>query len=585
MEVLKSIIGSIDTSSTSAVGFYNEILGLESSVLGNMNQINRTIQTLSFIQSVQNAMLKNAILKIQDKYTLMTGVIVDLTNKRREYLSKMMEVVTNKQKILQQIAMHTISQARNPLSGLVKDLSGNRDLLALLRAYYQQSANFMKFQDAREVVNHRLNSMYAMVNSLQAQFVRAVQDYMDYDTVVRIDNLTNANKVSFKRMSDLEGSLMSTEETILTAETDLSVKLGFPGVMLDMVGGSGYVDRLVQAFTEIAGGQDGGAIDPTRVALLPSVVPRLNDVDMVSFGGILTDRLAQCQRAYSIMAERNENQGDYNTVELALLTGKEAQGTLNAVMNKLGIYTESITKVIEFRNAALSQYQNGIVSGVNYTTNPNLFSSPFVSEASFKNQLEKLWTIVTVKGTDLQTAANASTTPAAIVAKYTLWKDALNIKANPSVADVQKGISTIENAINNLKVDANGNIIDKDIYRSLVKNLRDRILHNARMSGNKVEVDYAVSDDAKTKCKEIDAAVDDYVKTYKEPTFTAISLVGGKRRRTAAKKSPKKSSGKKRGGAKKKRSAKKSSPKRRGGATLGGKKKRSTKKRSSGRKH
>lgn len=541
MEVLKSIIKNIDISSASAVGFYNDILGLESSVLGNMNQINKVIQTLSFIQGVQNAMLKNAILKIQDKYTLMTGVIVDLTNKRREYLSKMMEVVTNKQKILQQIAQHTISQARNPLSGFVNDLSGNRDLLALLRAYYQQSANFMKFQDAREVVNHRLNSMYAMVNSLQAQFVRAVQDYMDYDTVIRIDNLSNANKISFKRLSDLEGSLVSTEESILTAETDLSVKLGFPGVMLDMVGGSGYIDRLAQAFTEIAGGQDGGAIDATRVALLPSVVPRLNDVDMVSFGGILNDRLAQCQRAYSIMAERNENQGDYNTLELALLTGTDANKALVNVMQKLSNYKLSMEAMINLRNNVYTAKDGDL----------DAFGTPAGPVSSPEVQLKRLHKIV-----DKQYFEN---------------------------------------------------YIETHLYKSFVKSLKERILHNARTSPSDKEKTFAFGEEAKKLSKEIDDKIEKAKFTpaqYKEPIMTggkkrrAAKKSSGKKRGGAKKKSSKKrssskkSSGKRRGGSydqdggkKKKRSAKKSSPKRRGGAVGGAKKKRSSKKRSSGRKH
>lgn len=534
MEVLKSIITSIDTSSASAVGFYNDILGLESSVLTNMNQINRVIQTLSFIQSVQNAMLKGAIVKIQEKYTLMTGVIVDLTNKRREYLSKMMEVVTNKQKILQQIAQHTISQARNPLSGIVKDLTGNRDLLALLRAYYQQSANFMKFQDAREVVNHRLNSMYSMVNELQSQFVRAVQDYMEHETVVRIDNLTNANRMAFKRMTDLEGSLISTEEAILTAETDLSVKLGFPGVMLDMVGGSGYIDRLAQAFTEIAGGQDGGAIDPTRVALLPSVVPRLNDVDMVSFGGILNDRLAQCQRAYSLMAERNENQGDYNTVELGLLSG--SQKTVDDVMQKMYNYSKSIQGIITMRNQVYFAKNNdglpGSKSGAGFSSDGEKVVSP-------KIQLQRLAKL------------NVDTT------------------------------------------------IMSEIFKSFVKSLRDRILHEGRTSASKDEKDFAFGDEAKTLSKTIDEKINNYKYTQPEFETKEFELKGGKRRRAA-----KKSSGKKRGGAKKKSSKKRSSGKRRGGAyeqdggkkkkrsakkssgkRRGGAKKKSSKKRSSGRKH
>lgn len=531
MEVLKSIITSIDSSSSSTVGFYNEILGLESSVLGNMNQVNQLIQSLSFIQSVQNAMLKGAILKVQNKYTMMTGVIVDLTNKRREYLSKMMEVVTNKQKILQQIAQHTISQARNPLSGFVKDLTGNRDLLALLRAYYQQSANFMKFQDAREVVNHRLNAMYAMINQLQSEFVRAVQDYMEHETVIRIDTLTNANRMSFKRLADLEGSLVSAEESILTAETDLSVKLGFPGVMIDMVGGSGYVDRLVQAFTEIAGGQDGGAIDPTRVALLPSVVPRLNDVDMTSFGGILNDRLAQCQRAYSLMAERNENQGNYNTLELGLLSG--SQKTVDDVMQKMYNYQMSIGGIITMRNQVYFAKSGNNLPG------SGTIDAKVVSP---KIQLQRLDALVEKTGT-----------------------------------------------------------IMPEIFKSFVKSLRDRILHDGRMSASKEEKEYAFGEEAKTLSKNIDEKIANY--KYDQPVISnddkkSFELKGGKRRRAAKKSSGKKhggsamEGGKKKksskkhggsameGGKKKKRSAKKSSGKRRGGA-----KKRSSKKRSSGRKH
>jgi hypothetical protein len=556
-EFLKSIISSIDTSSNSAVGFYNEILGLESSVLANVNQINKVIQTLSFVQGVQNAMLKGAILKVQDKYTVTTAVIVDLTNKRRDYLSKMMSVVENKQKILQQIAMHTISQARNPLSGIVKDLTGNRDLLALLRAYYQQSANFMKFQDAREVVNHRLNTMYSMLSQLQSEFIRAVQDYMEHETVVRVDNLVNANRMSFKRMTDLEGSLVSTEEALLTAETDLSVKLGFPGVMVDMIGGSGYVDRLVQAFTEIAGGQDGGAIDQTRVALLPNVVPRLNDVDMVSFGGIINDRLAQCQRAYSLMAQRNENQGDYNTLELALLTGKDANKTLAEIVNNTINYSVSMGNIFKFRETILG-------SGLTATT----MGTKTLVEARLKRLLNAL------NKTDV--AVYTGRTGKTV---YLLF-DPLFIGIPPATGSGLTG-------------DTQNNNIDAKMLKSFVSSMRDRILHDGRTSASKDEKDYAFSDSAKDISKKIDEAVDQYVKNYVAPTVTPpILMTGGKKRRSAKKssgkrRSAKKSSGKRRGGAvggKKKRSAKKSSGKRRGGA-VGGKKKRSSKKRSSGRKH
>jgi hypothetical protein len=301
--------------------------------------------------------------------------------------------------------------------------------------------------------------------------------------------------------------------------------------MLDMVGGSGYIDRLAQAFTEIAGGQDGGAIDATRVALLPSVVPRLNDVDMVSFGGILNERLAQCQRAYSLMAERNENQGDYNTLELALLTGKDANGAVKNVMQKLTNYKLSMEAMINLRNSVYNA-KTGDLDGFGTPEGP--VSSPTV-------QLKRLHRSVDKKYYE----------------EY----------------------------------------IETAMYKTFVKSLRDRILHNGRTSASEPEKTFAFGDEAKNLSKEIDDKVEKATFTpaqYKEPMMT-----GGKKRRAA-----KKSSGKKRGGAKKKsskkrssskkhggsmeggkkkRSAKKSSGKRRGGA-VGGKKKRSSKKRSSGRK-
>jgi hypothetical protein len=135
-----------------------------------------------------------------------------------------------------------------------------------------------------------------------------------------------------------------------------------------------------------------------------------------------------------------------------------------------------------------------------------------------------------------------------------------------------------------------------EIFKSFVKSLRDRILHEGRTSASKDEKDFAFGDEAKTLSKKIDEKITNY--KYTAPKFETadIELKGGKRRRAA-----KKSSGKKRGGAKKKSSKKRSSGKRRGGAAeqdggkkkmkkssgkrRGGAKKKSSKKRSSGRKH
>lgn len=326
MEVISAIVKSIDT----AVPFYNEILSVENKVIHDGKQISKVIAQLDFVNGVRNAKLRNMLQKVQDKYTLLVSLIGKLTEEKRKYMEKMMYIVSNKQKTLQGISEAVIKNARNPLNKIIRDQLQGRELVSLMRSYYEQSVSFNKYADARSVVNHRLNALYSTLNSLQMEITRALQDFMNQETFVRIDQTSQQMSHNIRRLTDLEGSLVSAEQAILTADTKLNIELDVPDfAKLKMVGG-GYLEDLLKGFSSLQAGQTGGVVDPARVALLPSVVPKLHDVDMVSFGGILQQRLSECQNAFSKLRSRLNDWADFDNVFLSVMNKGQGLDVLEA---------------------------------------------------------------------------------------------------------------------------------------------------------------------------------------------------------------------------------------------------------------
>ena len=355
MEVISSIVKTIDT----AVPFYNEILGLENKVIADGKQISKIIAQLDFVNGVRNAKLRNMLQKVQDKYTMLVALIGKLTEEKRKYMEKMMYIVSNKQKTLQIISGEVIKNARNPLNKIVRDQLQGRELLSLMRSYYEQSVNFNKFADARSVVNHRLNALYSSLNSLQMEITRALHDFMNEDTFLRIDQTSQQMSHNIRRLTDLEGSLVSAEQAILTADTKLNIELDVPDfAVLKRVGG-GYLEDLLKGFSALQAGQTGGAVDPARVALLPGVVPKIHDVDMVSFGGILQQRLNECQNAFTQIRKRLNDWADFDNVFLSVMNKGAGMDKL-AEQVKINMNTFKLLQDLSASIAGLS-FTNGSI--------------------------------------------------------------------------------------------------------------------------------------------------------------------------------------------------------------------------------
>lgn len=294
-------IFGIGALSTDATNLYNNILGIEHGLSSNMTQVNNLILSLDFVQDVQNAMLKSMISKIQQKYATSVGVIVDLTQKRRDYMEKMIDIVSNKQKILQQLAQKLNTEMNNPLGKIVKNMSGNRDVLALARAYFEQSYSMEKVIDARLLVNHRLNAMYAYLDKLQGSFLAALGDFMNTNTVVEVRRLSNESESLLGKLVSLENTLVSTENRLLGAGRQIEQKLGGAGVVAGMMMGGNGEDYLVKLFNSLADAhikqnqQVGGDMLAMGVASVPTLI---NQVDTVSLGAVFNNRLEQCQQAW-----------------------------------------------------------------------------------------------------------------------------------------------------------------------------------------------------------------------------------------------------------------------------------------------
>jgi hypothetical protein len=96
-----------------------------------------------------------------------------------------------------------------------------------------------------------------------------------------------------------------------------------------MVGG-GYLEDLLKGFSSLQAGQTGGVVDQSRVALLPSVVPKLHEVDMVSFGGIIQQRLNECQAAFSNVRNRLKDWADFDNIFLSIMNKGEKMETIAA---------------------------------------------------------------------------------------------------------------------------------------------------------------------------------------------------------------------------------------------------------------
>lgn len=440
-------IDVINRNIDSLVDYYNRIIGLESHLLTGMNQINGIIMSLDFVQEIQNAILLKALRRVQEKYSVTVSVIADLSTKRREYFEKMMNVVVNKQKLLQQLSMEVVKHSRNPLRQWVNDLSGNRDVLAILRAYYEQSVIFARLQDARDIVNHRLNMMYSYVAQLQSQFVTAIQDYMSNDIVVQVDRISASTRSALGQITQVEKALVSLESTYLTKETSLTRNLGLDSLLGMMMGGAqegqeAYVNNLLKAFSDLASGQNGGAIAVDRVPLLASVVPRINDVDMVSFGGVLSQRLEQCQHAAHILTQRLKDAGDFNDLEMAILSSSD-----NAAENfakKITVVTNTFN-LIQNITTEVNKIQKPASKGDLY--NPSTTGTTGVFE-NIKQHINTYSNIV-----------NPTVIKSFVNQLLVKMRQMDNLKKLFEEDDVKTGVKELTETVNKLKLDLTSKLI------------------------------------------------------------------------------------------------------------------------------
>jgi hypothetical protein len=549
MEFVSSLLKSINT----AVPFYNEILGLEDKVINDGKQISKIIAQLDFVNGVRNAKLRNMLQKVQDKYTVLVSLIGKLTEEKRKYMEKMMYIVSNKQKTLQGISEAIVKNARNPLNKIIRDQLQGRELVSLMRSYYEQSVSFNKYADARSVVNHRLNALYNSLNSLQMDITRALQDFMNQETYVRIDQTSQQMAHNIRRLTDLEGSLISAEQAILTADTKLNMELDVPDfAKLKMVGG-GYLEDLLKGFSSLQAGQTGGVVDQSRVALLPNVVPKLHEVDMVSFGGILQQRLNECQAAFSNVRNRLKDWADFDNIFLSIMNKGEKMENIAA---QLQINKNTYQKLITILNSNVKLFD--VNNGTDVSGYENSNTLEVLSE-----EIQRL----------TMNVGNISNNSDDII------KNIININVFESF--IKQYCEWIVSMYRNWQCDPSAITTSGLAGKSNeeLKKLKEKILVNIKTQIENINKNFKLYTEA-LKDKNISADPKLSGKTPMEILMNVKQnnnyISGGKKRRSA-----KKSSKKHRGG-KKKSSKKKSSKKHRGGKKKSSKR-RSSKKRSSGR--
>ena len=296
------LLDSLFTQSTRPTDFImthnRNILAIENQLLSNQSNINNLIQTIQFVQNIHNHQLRHQLVKIQTKYQAYVNLIAEFTNKRREYFLKMMDIITNKQKLLKQISKTNVREFYNPHKSWVSGGIKNRENIAVLRSFLELSLNYTRYRDSRSILNQRLNALYKAVGDLQTSIMKALQNFVQSRVTVDFNKIKSNNEMLMDKLVLHENELYSNEKDLFKIEKQYRDAFGLENDYVTMLAPYiGRVNNLFLASTAGGGKLDLGGGDAEAVLSSSAIIPDLRAGDVYSMAGLLQHKLAGCTYA------------------------------------------------------------------------------------------------------------------------------------------------------------------------------------------------------------------------------------------------------------------------------------------------
>ena len=251
-ELLQSLFEKTVTPADFIMTNNRNILAIENQLLVNQSQINSLIQTIQFVQNIHNHQLRHSLVKIQTKYQAYVNLIAEFTNKRREYFLKMMDIITNKQKLLKQIAKSNVREFYNPVKSWVSGGIKNRENIAILRAFLELSLNYTRYRDSRSILNQRLNTLYKAVGDLQTSIMKALQNFVQAKVTVDFNKMKSNNEMLLNKLVLHEGELYNNEKDLFKIEKQYRDVFGVENEYVTML--APYVGRVNNLFMATTSG-------------------------------------------------------------------------------------------------------------------------------------------------------------------------------------------------------------------------------------------------------------------------------------------------------------------------------------------
>ena len=297
-ELLTSLFDKTVTPSNFIMTHNRNILAIENQLLVNQSQINNLIQTIQFVQNIHSHQLRHQLVKIQTKYQAYVNLIAEFTNKRREYFLKMMGIITNKQKLLKQIAKSNVREFYNPVKSWVSGGVKNRENIAILRAFLELSLNYTRYRDSRSILNQRLNTLYKAVGDLQTSIMKALQNFVQAKVSVDFSKMKSNNEMLLNKLVLHEGELYNNEKDLFKIEKQYRDVFGIENEYVSMLAPYvGRVNNLFMATTSGGGKLDLGGGDAEAILSSSAIIPDLRAGDVYSMAGLLQHQLKGCEYA------------------------------------------------------------------------------------------------------------------------------------------------------------------------------------------------------------------------------------------------------------------------------------------------
>ena len=304
-ELLQSLFEKTVTPADFIMTNNRNILAIENQLLVNQSQINSLIQTIQFVQNIHNHQLRHSLVKIQTKYQAYVNLIAEFTNKRREYFLKMMDIITNKQKLLKQIAKSNVREFYNPVKSWVSGGIKNRENIAILRAFLELSLNYTRYRDSRSILNQRLNTLYKAVGDLQTSIMKALQNFVQAKVTVDFNKMKSNNEMLLNKLVLHEGELYNNEKDLFKIEKQYRDVFGVENEYVTMLAPYvGRVNNLFMATTSGGGKLDLGGGDAEAVLSSSAIIPDLRAGDVYSMAGLLQHQLRGCEHALNLHSSK-----------------------------------------------------------------------------------------------------------------------------------------------------------------------------------------------------------------------------------------------------------------------------------------